>query len=91
MGQAALVEREESAVTQFKEVMQQQHVMHGMFSRVFERLGGEDFLYEWGEENPGRFITLMCKMTPNLAPLQGMQGDVNLTVNNNLISTALDE
>lgn len=90
MSEQVLVSAEEQ-VTQLRSILENQHAIHGMFGRVFERLGGEDFLYEWGVDNPGRYITLMCKMTPGLAPLQGMQGDINLTVNQNLISTSLDD
>ena len=88
----------EDHIAQLRTVLEGQHAIHGIFGRTLEQLErkaidetGNGFVYNWAEENPGRFITLLVKMTPNLAPLQGMQGDINLTVNNNLITTALDE
>ena len=76
---------------QVKQALSAQHAIHGMMGRVFERLGGEDFMYEWALDNPGRFLGMLVKATPGLAPTQGMQGDINLTVNQNLISTSLDD
>jgi hypothetical protein len=67
-----------------------QHPIHGAFGRVFERLGGEEFLYNWGLENPTKFIMLMTKMTPSMAPTQGLQGNVNLHVHASLMPTELD-
>ncbi len=72
------------------EVLSSQHALHGMFGRVFERLGGEDFLYEWAEDNPGRFLSMMTRMTPGLAPTQGLGGDVQLHVHATLAPTQLD-
>jgi hypothetical protein len=67
-----------------------QHAMHGLFGNVFLRLGGEDFIYEWARDNPGRFITLLTKMTPGLMPTAGHQGDVHLHVHQTLVPTDLD-
>jgi hypothetical protein len=67
-----------------------QHAMHGLFGNVFMRLGGEDFVYEWARDNPGRFITLLTKMTPGLMPTSGVQGDVHLHVHQTLVPTELD-
>lgn len=74
-----------------KEVMRGQHAIHGVFADVFDRLGGEDFLYEWALDNPGRFLQLFVKMTPNLMPQQGVQGDVHLHVHPVLGRTELDD
>ena len=68
----------------------QQHAIHGLFGEVFEDMGGKEFLRDWAEENPGRFITLLTKMTPNMTPINTIQGDVNLVVHNTLGPTALD-
>ena len=78
-------------VERLKTALEAQHAMHGIFGEVFQRLGGTDFLFEWAEENQGRFITLMTKMTPGLAPTQGFQGEVHLHVHNSLTPTALDD
>ncbi len=68
-----------------------QNALHGMFGEVFLELGGKDFLKDWAREHPDRFITLLSKMTPNLIPQHGMQGDVNITINNSLGATPLDD
>ena len=86
-----LITEEEGRVAQLRTVLEGQHAIHGMMARVFDRLGGEDFVYEWAQDNPGRFIGMFVKATPTLAPLQGMQGDIQLTVNNHLVSTSLDD
>ena len=77
-------------VSKVRESLERQHAIHGVFGRVWDRLGGEEFLYEWAEENPGRFITLITKMTPGLAPTSGFQGKVVLHVDASLTPTALD-
>lgn len=78
-------------VAKVRTALEGQHAIHGIFGSVFQRLGGEDFLYDWAEENPGRFITLLTKMTPGLAPTQGFQGDLNLHIHHSLGTTALDD
>ena len=67
-----------------------QHPMHGLFASVFEKMGGEQFLLEWAQDNPGRFITLLTKMTPNLQPTVGTQSEIRLVIDNKLGRTALD-
>ena len=61
-----------------------------LFAEVFEEMGGKRFLKEWAEENPGRFVTLLTRMTPNLQPISGIQGEVKIVINNNLARTELD-
>jgi hypothetical protein len=75
---------------QVRELLANQHVLHGMFGRVFERLGGEDFLMEWAEDNPGRFLSMLVKMTPTVQPTTGHVGDVHLHVHHSLAPTELD-
>jgi len=58
--------------------------------RVFERIGGEDAMVEYAEENRGWFYTHFLKMRPNVAPISGIQGEVNIVINNGLSRTALD-
>ena len=74
-----------------KEVLHSQHAIMGIFGNVFERLGGEQFLYEWAEDNPTKFIMLMTKMVPTLQPSQGLQGDVNILVHPTLTHSELDD
>lgn len=74
-----------------REVLHSQHAIMGIFGNVFERLGGEEFLYEWAMDNPTKFITLMTKMVPTLQPTQGLQGDVNILVHPTLTRSALDD
>jgi hypothetical protein len=73
------------------DALHQQHPIHGIIGEIFEDLGGHRGLLECAQENPKWFYTNMFKTVPNMAPLQGMQGDINLTINNNLIPTALDD
>ena len=72
------------------EQLESQHAIHGMWGRVFERWGGEDRLLDWADENPGKFLTLMTKMVPNMTPINSIQGDVNIVVNPALVPTDLD-
>ena len=74
-----------------KEVLHSQHAIMGIFGNVFERLGGEDWLFEWAQDNPTKFITLMTKMVPTLQPTQGLQGDVKLIVHPTLVPSELDQ
>ena len=89
MGQV-LVTEEDNRVQAVRTALEGQHAIHGMFGSVFERLGGEEFLYEWALDNPGRFLGMLTRMTPGLAPTTGMQGDVHLHVHQSLGPTALD-
>ena len=73
-----------------KEVLHSQHAIMGIFGNVFERLGGEQFLLEWAQDNPTKFITLMTKMVPTLQPTSGLQGDVKLLVHPTLVPSELD-
>ena len=70
--------------------LESQHAVHGVWGRVFEKWGGEEQLLEWAIENPGKFLTLMTKMTPSMTPVNTIQGDVNLIVHQALVPTDLD-
>jgi hypothetical protein len=72
-------------------VLHSQHALMGIFGNVFERLGGEQFLYEWAEDNPSKYLTMLVKMVPNLAPTQGIQGDINIRISSDLPRSALDD
>tara|TARA_R110000772_G_scaffold36590_3_gene87514 strand:- start:3179 stop:3517 length:339 start_codon:yes stop_codon:yes gene_type:complete len=76
--------------TQLRQTLESQHAIHGVFGRVYERLGGEEMVMEWADENRGKFISLLVGMAPNVAPTSAHHGDINIQINNNLISTALD-
>ncbi len=82
---------ESTSVAQIKAALAGQHAIHGMLGRVFERLGGEDFMFEWAQNNPGRFLNMMVKATPSIAPTEGLVGDVHLHVHQSLVPTKLDE
>ena len=62
-----------------------------MLAEVFEEVGGRAYLKEVAEDQPKFFLTLFSKAQPGLMPRQGMQGDVNITINNHLTKTALDD
>ena len=96
MGNAALKDdvvpvTRESRVGKLRDVLESQHAIHGIVGAVFERCGGEDFMYEWAIDHPGQFIKLMCGMTPGMAPTQGMQGDVVLHIHQSLGVSELDD
>jgi hypothetical protein len=73
------------------DVLHSQHALMGIFGNVFERLGGEQFIYEWAEDNPTKYITLLTHMVPNLAPTQGLSGDINIRISSDLPRSALDD
>jgi hypothetical protein len=73
-----------------KQSLAAQHPLHGILGNVFERLGGEQFVYEWAEDNPGRFISLIFGAAPKAPQVQGMTGDVTIVINNALQPTELD-
>jgi hypothetical protein len=72
------------------EKLEEQHPIHGLWGRVYERWGGEDRLLSWADENPTKFVTLMTKMVPTMSPINTIQGDVNIVVNPALQPSKLD-
>lgn len=80
-----------SKALSIREQLETQHPIHGMLGRVYERLGGEDFVAQWAEENPGPFIRLFVGTTPAMQPLNTVQGDVHLHVHPALAPTQLDQ
>lgn len=68
----------------------EQHPLHAAFASVYERLGGEEFLLDWAEENPDKFFAMMAKMAP-AAPPKGQHGGLHLHVHPTLAAGPLDE
>lgn len=89
MGQA--VQIDDRMMNQVSAAFHSQHPLHGLFFNVFEEIGGQEFLVDWAQKNPSKFITLFCKMSPTLMPTSGMVGDINIQINNSLERTALDD
>ena len=77
-------------VDQVRQALSIQHPVHSLFAEVFEEMGGKVFLKEWAEDNPGRFITLLTRMTPTMAPQSMTPTDIKITINNQLGPTPLD-
>ena len=73
-----------------KSQLSSQNALHSMFANVLDRMGGEDFLNEWAEDNPTRFLNLMVKMTPGLMPTASLTGDINIRIHNDLGPSSLD-
>ena len=73
------------------QVLRSQHALMGIYGNVFERLGGEQFLFEWAQDNPSKYLTMLVKMVPTLAPTSGLQGDINIRISNDLPRSALDD
>jgi len=82
---------DEDYLNRIKQVLSAQHAIAGMLGEVFEDIGGQQGLTEYAAENRRWFYTSLFKNIPTMAPTVGMQGDVNITVNNNLTRTALDD
>lgn len=68
-----------------------QHPIHGAFAHVFERLGGEEFLLTWAEDNPDKFLSMLTRMTPALAPGTGDVAERTVTVHAALEESSLDD
>ena len=73
------------------QVLRSQHALMGIYGNVFERLGGEQFLFEWAQDNPSKYLTMLVKMVPTLAPTSGLQGEINIRISNDLPRSALDD
>jgi len=68
-----------------------QHPVHGMLGRVYQRIGGEDFVADWAEMYPGQYMKLLVGTTPGMQPMSPFQGDVHLHVHPALAPSPLDE
>lgn len=73
------------------DVLHGQHALMGLYGNVFARLGGEQFLFEWAQDNPSKFLMMLAKMVPNIAPTQGIQGALKIVVSNDLPRSPLDD
>lgn len=62
--------------------------MYGLFSDVFEQMGGVDRMKVWAAENYGEFMKLYVRLAP--AANRG-GGQINIQVNANLGPSPLDE
>ena len=82
---------EDDDTAKLVQVLRSQHALMGIYGDVFERLGGAQFLFEWAQDNPSKYLTMLVKMVPNLAPTQGIQGDINIRISNDLPRSALDD
>jgi len=71
------------------ETLKNQHSLHGLMGEVFEELGGKDYLLEWAEDNPDKFIPMLLKLAPPAIP-KGQQGSIHLHVHSDLQPGALD-
>lgn len=57
---------------------------------IYNRLGGEDRMLEWADENLGSFYHMMIKLRPQVAPNTGHSGKIEVNINTALQPTALD-
>jgi hypothetical protein len=72
-----------------EEHLAKQNPVHGMMGRVADRMGGEEAMLEWAEENPTEFYKLLIKVAP-AAPPKGQTGGIHLHVHNGLQPGPLD-
>jgi hypothetical protein len=79
-----------SNMERLRDTLDQQHAIDGLFGEVFQELGGKAFLLEWAESNPGRFITLMTRMKPTMAPTVARTGELTINISPSLVPTVLD-
>jgi len=70
--------------------MEEQGAIQGFFWNVLPELGGRTYLIEWAQDNPGAYFRLLSRFAPNILPVQGMKGDINIQINNSLGRTELD-
>lgn len=49
---------------QIIDTLQKQSPLHGAMGRIYERLGGEDALLDWAEQNYGEFLKILIKLAP---------------------------
>jgi hypothetical protein len=72
-----------------RDMLGAQHPLHGAFANVYERMGGEDQLLTWAEENQGEFYKMLVKLAP--PPVQkGASGHLSVVINTALQPSALD-
>jgi hypothetical protein len=51
---------------------------------VFDRLGGEDHMVNWAQENPNQFYNLYAKLMPTqseIGTMDGQDSPLNVTLN----------
>ena len=51
---------------------------------VFDRLGGEDHMVNWAQENPNQFYNLYAKLMPTqseIGTMDGQESPLNVTLN----------
>ena len=82
---------EDSDTQKLVDVLRSQHALMGIYGNVFERLGGEQFLFEWAQDNPSKYLAQIVKMVPNIAPTQGITGDINIRISSDLPRSELDD
>ena len=90
MTEPAMLLADDEMTRRVKEVLHGQHAIMGIFGNVFERLGGEQFVYEWALDNPTKYITLLTQMVPKLAPSQAMTGELVIRIHPELGHSPLD-
>ena len=73
------------------QILQSQHALMGIYGNVFARLGGEQFLFEWAQDNPSKYLGMLVKMVPTLATSSGLQGDLNIRISADLPRSILDD
>tara|TARA_R110000803_G_scaffold134340_2_gene201419 strand:+ start:1054 stop:1341 length:288 start_codon:yes stop_codon:yes gene_type:complete len=80
----------EDTMLRLQKQLKSQNAIHALFGEVFEDMGGREFLKEWAEDNPSRFISLFVKMVPGLIPTSSLTGDIRISIHNDLGPSPLD-
>ena len=59
--------------------------------QVHMDLGGHQFLLEYAHSYPGKFYDKVFASRPSMQPSSGMQGDITITIHNDLGRSPLDD
>jgi hypothetical protein len=77
--------------TTVSEAFQHSHPLHRAFAKVWEELGGGDFLRDWAEDHPTEFVNVMLRLTPAPnTPLGAKENSMHLHVHPGLQAGPLD-
>tara|TARA_R110001599_G_scaffold201943_1_gene398719 strand:+ start:95 stop:472 length:378 start_codon:yes stop_codon:yes gene_type:complete len=72
-------------------LMASQHPLDALLYQVHMDLGGHQFLLEYAHSYPGKFYDKVFASRPSMQPSSGMQGDITITIHNDLGRSPLDD
>jgi len=67
------------------------HPIHNILGEVFEELGGKKFVKKWAKDNPGEYMRMMLKLTPQQKATGGtVTGEVHIHLPDGIMPSQLD-